>query len=164
MMTRVPAVWTHTVSTLAVVRPRDTSPSAYAARIAVLRRLGSPERVRLAVELSGQFRGQAAAGLRRRHPDWPPERVRPDVLTQLFGAELVDRAWDCQPPDERVPDPRSCDPRTRLGRRGTSTGSGRVAVRAASSRHRTRDAVVYRFVDEQSARTRRALCGPVACR
>lgn len=75
------------------MRPRDTSVDAYAAQIAAVRAVGGAERVRIAVELSEQLRRMMAEVVRRRHPDWAPERVRREVLTRIYGADLVERAW-----------------------------------------------------------------------
>jgi hypothetical protein len=70
---------------------RDTSPDAAAVQEAAYRRAGPAGRLRIALELSDLVRALAAAGVRKRHPEyteaevfealtWQIYRLRPDRL------------------------------------------------------------------------------------
>lgn len=47
--------------------------------------------------MSDAAREILADGIRHRHPDWPPARVRREVLVRCYGAELVEAAWGTGP-------------------------------------------------------------------
>lgn len=64
---------------------RDTTPSADAAQIAVLRRLGPSERVRIAAEMSEDARRIAIDAERRRHPELTAEEARWIVLRRMWS-------------------------------------------------------------------------------
>ena len=65
---------------------RDTTREAEAARIAVLRRLGPSERVRIAAEMSEGARRIAIDAERRRHPELTDEQARWIVLRRMWSA------------------------------------------------------------------------------
>ena len=71
----------------------DTAPEARRVQLAVLRRKGRAERVRIAAAMSEEARELTMIGIRARHPAWTEEQVRRELLTRLYGAELVERAW-----------------------------------------------------------------------
>ena len=64
---------------------RDTSAAARAAQIAVLRRLGASERVRIAAEMSEDVRRIAIEAERRRHPELSAEQARDIVLRRSWS-------------------------------------------------------------------------------
>jgi hypothetical protein len=67
----------------------DTDEKARAVQLAVLRRLGPAERVRIAAEMSEDARRIAIEGELRRHPELSEAEARQAVLDRLWGAELA---------------------------------------------------------------------------
>lgn len=63
---------------------RDTTSAAAAVQAHAQQRLGGPGRLRLAFEMSQLARELALAGLRRSHPDWPPQELRRQLLRLCF--------------------------------------------------------------------------------
>ena len=64
---------------------RDTTRDAEDARIAVLRRLGPSERVRIAAEMSEAARRIAIDAERRRHPELGEDEARWIVLRRMWS-------------------------------------------------------------------------------
>lgn len=71
----------------------DTAPDARRVQIEVLRRMAPEERVRVAVAMSEEAREITSAGICASHPGWTEERVLRELLTRIYGADLVERAW-----------------------------------------------------------------------
>jgi hypothetical protein len=69
--------------------PSDTDPKARAAQLAVLRRLGASERVRLAASMSEDVRRIAFEAEQRRHPELEAADARQAVLDRIWGADLA---------------------------------------------------------------------------
>jgi len=69
----------------------DTEDAARDEQLAVIRRLGPSERVRLAAEMSEEIRRISVDGERRRHPDLTETEARWAVLRRTWGAELAAR-------------------------------------------------------------------------
>jgi hypothetical protein len=67
----------------------DTHDQARAAQVAVLRRLGPAERVRMAAEMSEELRSVAFEAERRRHPELSEADARQAVLDRMWGPELA---------------------------------------------------------------------------
>lgn len=67
----------------------DTDDKARAVQLAVLRRLGPSERVRIAAEMSEDVRRIAIEGELRRHPELSHAEARQAVLDRLWGAALA---------------------------------------------------------------------------
>jgi hypothetical protein len=67
----------------------DTDDKARAVQLAVLRRLGPSERVRLAAEMSEDVRRIAFEAEQRRHPALSPAEARQAVLDRIWGADLA---------------------------------------------------------------------------
>lgn len=84
-----------------VALPPDTSPDADAMQLEVYRRLGGPGRLAIAFRLNALVRQAAAAGIRRRHPDYDDEQVRVALIRLLLGDELV----RCVFPERGLVDP-----------------------------------------------------------
>lgn len=80
-----------------VVRPHDTSVTAYEAQIAVYRRMTPEQRVALAASMSEDAREIAREGIRARHPDYTPRDVEMALRRLLLGDDLVRRAWPDEP-------------------------------------------------------------------
>ncbi len=71
------------------MEPSDTDDKARAAQLAVLRRLGPAERVRLAAEMSEDVRRIAVEAEQRRHPELSAVDARQAVLDRIWGADLA---------------------------------------------------------------------------
>ena len=69
--------------------PSDTDEQARAAQLAVLRRLGPAERVRVAAELSEDVRRIAFEAEQRRHPELSAAEARQAVLDRIWGPDLA---------------------------------------------------------------------------
>ena len=65
---------------------RDTTRAAERAQIAVLRRLGPSERVRMAAEMSEDARRIAIDSERRRHPELSEDEARWIVLRRIWSS------------------------------------------------------------------------------
>ena len=81
------------------LRPRDTTEEAYAAQVAVYRRMTPAQRVTMALAMSEEAREITLAGIRRHHPDWTDQQCRLELYRRMHGPELVELAW----PDARSP-------------------------------------------------------------
>jgi hypothetical protein len=75
--------------TLTTMFSGDTDEKARAVQLAVLRRLGPSERVRIAAEMSEDVRRIAIEGELRRHPDLSEAEARQAVLDRLWGTTLA---------------------------------------------------------------------------
>lgn len=71
----------------------DTSPEAQAAQLAALRRLGPAGRARLVAELCRRARALTEEGVRLRHPDWPPYRIRHEAIRLTLGSRLFEEVY-----------------------------------------------------------------------
>ena len=80
--------WERT-STLTPMFSGDTDDKARAVQLAVLRRLGPSERVRIAAEMSEDVRRIAIEGELRRHPELSQAEARQAVLDRLWGPALA---------------------------------------------------------------------------
>ena len=78
---------------LNVVTSLDTTDEASRVQRTAWAQMGPHRRVWIAAEMSDDAREIAAAGVRHRNPDWSEVRVRRQVLVQVYGADLVERAW-----------------------------------------------------------------------
>ena len=67
----------------------DTDDKARAVQLAVLRRLGPSERVRIAAEMSEDVRRIAIEAELRRHPELTQAEARQAVLERLWGTTLA---------------------------------------------------------------------------
>lgn len=73
--------------------PHDTSPEAFRVQCEVLRRLSPSQRLQQTFELIEFAESIAAAGIRRRHPDYNPEQVRVALARMRLGDELFRLAY-----------------------------------------------------------------------
>ena len=73
--------------------PADTDEAAHRVQVDAWRRMGAERRVALAAELSEATRSVAAAGVRRRHPDYTEAEVRLAVIRLTLGDELFHKAY-----------------------------------------------------------------------
>jgi len=62
----------------------DTTSDAATLQAHAQRQLGGPARLRLAFEMSVLARELTLAGLRRSHPDWPPQQLHRELLRLCF--------------------------------------------------------------------------------
>jgi hypothetical protein len=69
--------------------PRDTLDEAWSRHLEALRAIPPEERVRLALEMSGQVRQIALAGLRSRHPEWTPAQIQESLEELMLGSDLA---------------------------------------------------------------------------
>jgi len=67
----------------------DTDDRARDVQLAVLRRLGPSERVRLAAEMSEDIRRIAFEAEQRRHPELSAAEARQAVLDRVWGTDLA---------------------------------------------------------------------------
>jgi hypothetical protein len=67
----------------------DTDDDARAVQLAVLRRMGPSERVRIAAEMSEDARRIAIEAERRRRPELSEAEARQRVLDRLWGPDLA---------------------------------------------------------------------------
>jgi hypothetical protein len=79
------------------MRPRDTTPEAYAVQMAALRRMPLGRGAELAAQLSEDARLVALAGIRQRHADYDDRHTRLALFRLLLGDELFRRAWPQAP-------------------------------------------------------------------
>ena len=79
----------------------DTTAEADAIQVEAYRRLGGMERLAIAFRLTALVREAAAAGIRRRHPDYDESRVRMGLGRLRLGDELMRKAF----PDRDLIDP-----------------------------------------------------------
>ena len=84
-----------------VALPRDTSPDADAVQLDIYRRLGGAGRLAIVFRLNALVREAAAAGIRRRHPDYKDEQVRAALMRLRLGDDLMRRVF----PERDLVDP-----------------------------------------------------------
>jgi len=82
-------------------RPEDTTPEAWAAQLALLRRMSGAQRVAIAFRLTRLARDAARAGIRARHAEYVEEEVRRAFFRLLHGDEPTRHVW----PDRELLDP-----------------------------------------------------------
>jgi hypothetical protein len=82
-------------------RPADTTPEAWAAQLALLRRMDGSRRAALAFRLTGLAREASRAGIRARHPDYAEEDVRRAFFRLLHGDATTRSVW----PDRELLEP-----------------------------------------------------------
>lgn len=75
----------------------DTSLEAHQQQLAVYRRLGSEQRLLLALRMSDDGRTVAAAGIKSRHPEYEDNDVRDALYRLLLGDTLYRAAWPDRP-------------------------------------------------------------------
>jgi len=73
--------------------PPDTSPEAEAVMLAIYRRMPPWRKLELVDDAIVTSRLLAMAGLRRRHPDESPARLRRRLLGLVLGEELATRVY-----------------------------------------------------------------------
>ena len=71
------------------MRPGDTSDSALAIQIAVLRNMSGPDRFRLACELSETVRTFSQARLRQQHPEMSNRELLREFLRCVLPSEEI---------------------------------------------------------------------------
>lgn len=74
-----------------ISRPLDTAPSSWRKYHEVLDRMGGPERLRAAIELSEAVREVRLAGLRIRHPELTPHEIVARLVAEDYGIRLPAR-------------------------------------------------------------------------
>ncbi len=82
-------------------RPADTTPEAWAAQLALLRRMSGAQRVAIAFRLTRLAREASRAGIRARHPDYGEDEVRRAFFRMLHGDAITSRVW----PDRELLEP-----------------------------------------------------------
>jgi hypothetical protein len=82
-------------------RPADTTPEAWAAQLALLRRMDGSRRAALAFRLTRQAREASRAGIRGRHPEYGDEEVRRAFFRLLHGDAVTRTVW----PDRELLEP-----------------------------------------------------------
>ena len=75
------------------MRPRDTSPAAHRAQLAVYRRMSSNERLALALRMGDDLQAVLRAGVRMRHPELDEEGVELAARRLNLGAAIFDAAF-----------------------------------------------------------------------
>ena len=71
--------------------PRDTTPEAYRVQCNVLRHMSPDQRLRQTFDLIELAENIAAAGIRRRHPDYTPAQVH--WRLRECGLAMICFAW-----------------------------------------------------------------------
>lgn len=82
-------------------RPLDTSREAHEIQTEIYRRMGGTGRTAVMFRLTTMARNNAAAGIRRRHPDYDEASVRRALCRLVLGDDLVREVW----PDLPLVDP-----------------------------------------------------------
>jgi hypothetical protein len=77
----------------ALGRPDDTSPEAWNAQLAMLRRMTGQQRSAIASRLTQIVRDAARAGIRARHPEYGEEELRRAFFRMMHGDEITRRVW-----------------------------------------------------------------------
>jgi len=75
----------------------DTAPEAARVRLTVYRRMGAARRAAVAMQMCDDSRGNAAAGIRARHPEYSDEQVQYALNRLVLGDELFRAAWPSAP-------------------------------------------------------------------
>ncbi len=73
--------------------PRDTTPEAYRVQCNVLRRTSLDQRLQQTFDLIEMAEEFAAAGIRRRHPDYTPAQVHLALARMRLGDDLFRLAF-----------------------------------------------------------------------
>jgi hypothetical protein len=74
-------------------RPADTTPEAWEAQLALLRRMGGPRRAAVAFRLTRLAREASRAGIRARHPEYGEDDVRRAFFRMLHGDAITRSVW-----------------------------------------------------------------------
>jgi hypothetical protein len=82
-------------------RPADTTPEAWEAQLAFLRRMSGSRRAAAAFALTRLAREASRAGIRSRHPDYGPDEVRRAFFRMLHGDSTTRTVW----PDRELLEP-----------------------------------------------------------
>jgi hypothetical protein len=82
-------------------RPADTSPEAWEAQLALLRRMGGSRRAAVAFRLTRLAREASRAGIHARHPEYDPDEVRRAFFRMLHGDSITRSVW----PDRELLEP-----------------------------------------------------------
>ena len=82
-------------------RPADTSPEAWEAQLALLRRMDGSRRAATAFRLTRLAREASRAGIRARHPEYSEDDVRRAFFRMLHGDSVTRSVW----PDRELLDP-----------------------------------------------------------
>ncbi len=77
--------------------PLDTHPDAWAAQIAVFRRMAPSERLRIALEMSDELDAVSASGTRARHPEYDDRDVLWALRRMRLGDDLFRGAYPGAP-------------------------------------------------------------------
>jgi hypothetical protein len=67
----------------------DTSPSAQALQLQILRAMGGEQRLLMALEMSLFTRELAKQGIREQHPDWSNAEVAYELIRRAFLPDPV---------------------------------------------------------------------------
>ncbi len=73
--------------------PADTTPQAWAAQLAMLRRMSGEQRVAIALRLTRVAREASRAGIRARHPEYSEDEARRAFFRMLHGDATTLRVW-----------------------------------------------------------------------
>ncbi len=71
----------------------DTSPGARAVLTGLYRKAGPERCLRMALQMSEDYRAIAASGIRFRRPDATEAEVRRELARMYLGRELADRVF-----------------------------------------------------------------------
>ncbi len=77
--------------------PADTSEDAFRVRLDILRRMSFEQKAEQMSELSETLRAGMIAGVRFRHPEYPPAHARWAVVRHLLGDDLFRAAFPDAP-------------------------------------------------------------------
>ncbi|MEO8595606.1 MAG: hypothetical protein ABI759_19970 [Candidatus Solibacter sp.] len=80
------------------MRPRDTSPEAWAFQMELMRRMTPAEKLQRTFEFSALVRAFGEAGLRRRHPDASDREIFLRSARLTLGAELYNKVYGAELP------------------------------------------------------------------
>jgi hypothetical protein len=78
---------------IALEPPADTTPEAWAAQLAMLRRMSGEQRVAIALRLTRVAREASRAGIRARHPEYSEDEARRAFFRMLHGDAATRRVW-----------------------------------------------------------------------
>jgi len=73
--------------------PADTTPQAWSAQLAMLRRMTGEQRVAIALRLTRVAREASRAGIRARHPEYSEDEMRRAFFRMLHGDAATLRVW-----------------------------------------------------------------------
>lgn len=69
--------------------PADTTPNSRALQLRILREMGGPARLAMALEMSEDARAISESGIRHRHPEWSEAQVHEALIRLLLGDDLA---------------------------------------------------------------------------